>query len=119
MFDGSLVFTYSSFQPCETPQHKHIVGVHLVGAACIRERFGIAIHLAAQQNAPPSQRVAKRIRTVQFDRTRGRPRGFPKGMLPIHRHLKEQSIPRAKAIVCSANTLLGSIASASLASRIA
>ena len=70
VFDGPLVLTHSRFRPCKKPEHKHIVGIHLVGAPSIPERFGIAIYLATQQNAEPSQRVAKRIRTVQFDRTR-------------------------------------------------
>ena len=43
VFDGPLVLTHYSFQPCKTPEHKHIVGIHLVGALSIRERRGIAI----------------------------------------------------------------------------
>ena len=44
VFDGPLVLTHGSFQPCKTPEHKHIVGIHLVGAPSIGERFGIAIY---------------------------------------------------------------------------
>ncbi len=59
MFEGPLVITHCSFQPCKTREHKHIVGVHLVGAPSIRERFGIAISLGTVQNTEPAQRVAR------------------------------------------------------------
>ena len=59
MLDRALGFTRRSFQPAENPQHDRIVGVHLVGTACIRERLGIAIQLSAMQNAQSAQRVAE------------------------------------------------------------
>jgi hypothetical protein len=55
-----------------------------MAASSIRERFWITIQLSGQQNAESSQRVAKRIRTVEFGRTRGGRHGFPKSLLPIH-----------------------------------
>ena len=83
MFNGPLMVTYGCFQPCETPQHKHVIGIHFVGAPSIVERFWIAIYLGTIQNAPPSQRVAKGVRTVQFNGTRSRQGGFPKAIVTI------------------------------------
>jgi hypothetical protein len=76
-----------------------------MGATRIRKRLGIAVPLLAMYDAPRAQCVAMRIRTIQLNRTRGRPHGFLKGMLPIRRPPKEQSmpmIPRKRVQCCHA-----------------
>src|SRR5262245_1090196 len=89
VFDGSLVLTHYGLCPCENLEHKHVVGIQFVGTLSILERFGIAIHLASQHGAVSSQRVTKRVRTVQVDRTRGCQCCFPKRILRINSVLLE------------------------------
>ena len=93
MLDTAVGVTCQSLQNAEDAKHKCIVRVHLVGATCIRERLGIAIPLSAIHDVHRAQRVAMRIRAVEFNGARDRPRGFPKGVLPIRRHLIEESAP--------------------------
>ena len=65
VFDGPPVLTHSSFQPRKNPEHIHIVGIHLVGAPSIRERFGTPeTFMAMVRTGYP---VVYRPQSVQFE----------------------------------------------------
>ena len=93
MFDRALGLAYRGFQICESQQHERIIGIHLVSTMHIRERLGIAIHLPVQQNAETSQRIAKCVCTVQFNRKRRSRYALTKSLVPIYSQFKEHRTP--------------------------
>jgi hypothetical protein len=94
-------------------------GIHLMCALSVLMSLGVAVKLASAQFSITSQRVGKGICTVQFYSARGGPHALPKSIISIHSRHQEPGSPASIGNRCRANTLLGSIASASLASRIA